>query len=139
MGQSTDAILAFGVDLGESGSFPWDDSGDDFETWWAAQNGVSEPEEEYSESTKGLHQEYWERKRKLEKQCPVELITHCHSDSPMYVLALRGTKTEANRGYPEPLPYIITTPNPEGLVKFAQKYNIKLDKAPQWLLFSYWG
>src|SRR5258707_12832341 len=101
MSQSTDAIIAYGVDFQEEHPFPWDDGSDetrlDFDHWWAAQNGVHPPAQEWNEGNKSVYQTYWEQVRAGNKDCPcpVEVIRHCHHDYPMWILAIPGTKIQA--------------------------------------------
>ena len=129
MGQSTDAILCYGVQLGEDdeplafmegfdelddlllkeGNQPrWGDEGHDFQSQWA-----------------------W-----LATQ-PVEMVHHCSGNYTMYIIALRGTVTTASRGYPEE----VATYEPDHVavqhfMQWLLDHNI--DGEPKWLLCSMW-
>jgi hypothetical protein len=116
MGTSTDAILAFGVDLGEEvPKWVWDfagvkQSGDD--------DGMSELD---------LGEE-------LEK-AGLTIIFHCSCDCPMYVLAAHGSEIRAWRGSPQAVRH-----NSKREAKWLKAWG-KLPKkaeAPRWILFSNW-
>jgi len=141
MSQSTDAILVFGIDYGGEPNFPWRDEDNedlDLETWWAKLNGLSEPEVEFSEKTKPLFHEYWEKKTELFKACPIEELTHCSGEYPMYILAVKGTEKKASRGYPE---YNVSLEPVDSftLIKFCQDHNISMPSKPSWILCSDWN
>ena len=136
MGQSTDASICYGIPFDEGTEFPWDDY-DGFDSWWAEQNGLKEPTVEY-DTNKELYSKYWEDKRELEKKCPIEVITHCSGDYPMYIIGLRGTEQTANRGDTEEVKSLIAH-NPTIITDFLKKYNIGYTQEPKWLLYSYWG
>lgn len=142
MGTSTDAYIAFGINIDE-GELPESieallEEGkiDDFwEDELAAYEGglVYNEDEDYSV--------YAEKKRQLVKDYPVEIIMHCHGDFPMYVVAVRETHLRASRGYP-------TTFGTDHMTKVEQKdidafkawcEKYGLEGEPEWLLFSYWG
>lgn len=134
MGQSTDGILAFGVDFGEDIEMPW---GDDFEEYLHEEasliwkSGMSD-----EESSK-----YFAACRKVEAACPVEVVIHCSLDYPMYILAVRGTHTSASRGYPEaidPKELIVQEEKIAAAKAWCEKLDIQWDN-PQWLLCSLWG
>jgi hypothetical protein len=108
MGVSTDGILFFG--------YAWDNEG------WPGV--IDENEEESSEPDASPEEAYLTRKglwhplphkngpspeytawsenlavlRQLEKNLPFETFTHCHSECPMWAMAIRGTKITAWRG-----------------------------------------
>lgn len=152
MGQSTDAILCYGVEFEEGYEFPWD-QGDwkgDFERWWAeGVRGFKFSKQVYGESdrlpgvTDADVSNYWGEYYAFLKAnpLPVELVHHCSGDYPMYILAVTGTVTTASRGYPK---VIERTPRTgaekaEDFHQFCNEHGIELDKPLQWLLCSYWG
>jgi hypothetical protein len=148
MSTSTDACLAFGVDMGEQGEykFPWDaasDDWEDFEEWWAFECGITLPDVDYSDEAHVTYQAYWKRKSEAIKRCPVEMVRHCSDQCPMYILAVRGTLIEASRGYPVALDGGLEKNIDAKALKafhaFCKQYGITLPAQPQWLLFSYWG
>jgi hypothetical protein len=145
MGQSTDAIIAFGLNYGEdSEKFPWSQNEQEFNDWWAEQNGVTTPPVEF-QGNETLYRTFWANQREVEKTCPVEVITHCHYDNPMFFIAIRGTELRASRGCPENLPLDLASnvdTYTQQLLNFLRKYNIELpeeDPTPKWQLFSDWS
>ena len=139
MGVSTDAILAFGFDLGEElpESLMGDNEHFDFDEWFESQVfDVSPPDhEDYQRDWP----EYWQAKRSAIAALPYEVITHCSYDYPMYFLAARGSDTRAKRGYPAG----VSTPDVapatiEAMRKFCDDYGIQWER-PRWMIFSLWG
>ncbi len=112
MGQSTDAILAYGVDFGE-----------EIPDWLRALAGV-DPADESSQQDL----ETWAESHGL------ELITHCHYDCPMYVLAVTGTQVRAWRGSPQKITSLVGPMC--GTWAILTRAGAP---APGWLLFSVWG
>lgn len=139
MGTSTDAILAFGFDLGEElpeSLEAAEDEGFDFDEWLAAKLGLPEWREGMTDDERTTH---YATKRAAIEAFPVDLITHCSYDCPMYFLAVRGTETSARRGYPQE----VATPeiDPEklsALRAFCEQNNIEWSE-PKWQIFSLWG
>lgn len=142
MGVSTDAILAFGFDLGEElpEAFSSDssDASFEFDEWLQVRAGAV-----YPEGHPGIdsveYRTYSDACKAALDACPVDLITHCSYDSPMRFLAIRGTHKRANRGYP----VAITTPEipPDAVAAmkaFCDEHGIEWQE-PQWHIFSLWG
>ena len=151
MGVSTHAILAFGFDLGEAedkslaerfGAAPDDDEdGESFEfdDWIARQAGAIYPEG-HSGIDSPEYRAYSEARDAAIAACPVEIITLCSYDYPMYFLALRGKKQRAWRGSPV---VVDTTAAPDAyriasMRKFCEEHGIDWQE-PQWHIFSLWG
>lgn len=134
MGVSTDADIAFGIDLGEDIQYglPWfneaEDENDDNWEW----------DEAFEE---------WCDKEFGEGNAPFEIVLHCSYDYSMYILALKGTHLSASRGYAEEFdPAKLLEEVPKDRVQMfkdlVEKYNIKGENdvtEPSWLLFSLWG
>lgn len=151
MSESTDAIIAFGVDMGEdcenwAAAFTpeGEDHGFDeeyFENWIAEQAGVFEPTVEYAKD-KAAWRAYYEAKRLAVEAYPVEIITHCHYEAPMYIVALRGTEQRASRGYARTFDLKTLSEIDEAKIEILRQFFSEhgLDwSEPTWLLFSYWG
>ena len=150
MGQSTDASICYGIPFDEGTEFPWDDY-DDFDDWYLYEVLGYKPsiklyddDGEYINGVRPaqnlIDKVYDEKEVFIENnpKCPVELITHCHHEYPMYIIALRDTEQTANRGTVEEVNPLITH-NPNIITEFLQKYNIEYTQEPKWLLYSYWG
>jgi len=137
MGQSTDALMAFGFDLGEEmpESFTYDeDDGFEADEFLLRDYDVTIPE-----WTPGIGQDYWRKKDELIAGLPVEIITHCSGEYPMYFLAVRGTEHQARRGYPEKAPQrAIEQSEIDALRAFCEKHGIEWQE-PSWHIFSMWN
>ncbi len=143
MGVSTDAILAFGFNLGEELPEAFqDDDGDsagfEFDEWLNQKAGVV-----YPEGNAGIkspeYRAYSDACKAVKAASPVDFITHCSYDCPMYFLALRGSNSTARRGYP----VAVTTPVPTAervaaMRSFCDQHGIKWQE-PSWHIFSLWG
>lgn len=134
MGVSTDAILCFGFTLDDDDGawlprFLEERGADDLENLilgdWKTRQSI--PLEE--------------RKRRLE-ECPIDLVTHCHAESPMWIVAVRGTTMYASGGCPTVVyfcdPNILSEEKVIAARKFCKQIGIEW-KEPRWLLASYWG
>lgn len=131
MGVSTDAIVAFGFNLGEElpesllATLDADEESWDFEYWVAARLGVADLE--------------WPERRKAVDAFPFEIITHCSYDYPMYFLAASDTTQRARRGYPEALAMKEASPEQvQAMRDFCGEFEIEWED-PRWHLFSLWG
>lgn len=143
MGVSTDAILAFGFDLGEE--LPeslvgedGDSGGFEFEEWLKTKAGIVYPEG-HAGIKSPAYTAYYEAGKALVEACPVDLITHCSYDYPMYFLAVRGTEVKAWRGHPKT---VTTGPIKQSQLNAMRKFcddNGIPWQEPQWHIFSLWG
>jgi len=128
MGQSTNAILVFGFEIDGEGEKP------EF-------LGEHEDLEEYIVVKAGKKDASYDEWRELEKACPADLVRHCSCDYPMYILAVRGSKTTAFRGYPEKITIESMVIEPEkvaALKEWCEANNVEY-KEPGWLLCSMWS
>lgn len=115
MGVSTDGILVFGCDMGE---------GEDLEE--DSPFGLLVKEDDDCD---------------LPDDAPVEVVRHCSYDYPMYILAVRGTKKRASRGYLQeidPASFVIDGEKIAAAKAFAEARGIEW-KDPKWFLCSLWG
>lgn len=149
MGVSTDAILAFGVEL-EDEETPYEAEDEEgylpsLEEYLAKRAGLPDPYDEpnYDEGDPGWLQRreaFWDAKKKLVDEAPIEIVTHQHHEFPQYIVAIKGTVTTARRGYPQS-PAMVT-PSAEMRAKaraFCEENEIKFPGDPRWLLASWWG
>lgn len=150
MGVSTNAILAFGFDLGEdlpealvlAGSEDPDEGDDergsfDFETW-VKRNRCDAKEPDHGDYSRDWP-EYWEACRQAVRAVPFDLIAHCSYDFPMRFLAARGTQATAHRGSPEPVTFAEATPEQVAAMRaFCGEYGIEWQE-PRWHIFSMRG
>jgi len=138
MGQSTNAIMAFGIDLGEElpDSFhAHDDEDDGFESehFLACDFCIEIPE-----WTPETNTEYWKAKWTAIAAIPIELIEHCSSEYPMYFLAVRGTKQTALRGHTVDADQRDIEPSEiDALRAFCERHGVEW-KEPKWQIFSMW-
>ncbi|MEV0616129.1 hypothetical protein AB0I81_22640 [Nonomuraea sp. NPDC050404] len=153
MGTSTDAILAYGYDLGEwdkireAGEFgelalPWlDDDSDD---------GYREQAERHLLNASGFTEEwtpksgYFEREEAAKAALGVQFETYCSDSAPMEILAAKVVTVA--RGYCEvlDLPALMTEPAEHGwddkLRWACEALGITpTQERPGWVLVSYWG
>lgn len=138
MGISTNAILAFGFDLGEElpESLLGDSEYFDFEEWFAS-NKFSEAEPPHGDYDRDWP-DYWRRKREAIAALPYDVISHCSGDYPMYFLAARGTDLTASRGYPAKVVMPeISSDAIEAMRQFCTEAGIEW-KEPDWHIFSMW-
>ena len=141
MGISSDATLCYGVEIGGAddgmeGTFDkvledFDNSFYDyFEDLVRTAGGVT--------GTWGTNPKYYEQLRAAEANFPIELVTHCHGEYPMSILAIRGSVQTANRGYPiNPSMEIPPQDKIDFLVKFCKDHGLEV--TPSWILCSYIG
>lgn len=132
MGQSTNAILAFGFDLGELNDANWQvmldgklaDCDYDVEAFLLDDFG----------SDADCAQDI--------TKVPIDIITHCSNDYPMYFLAVRGTKRVATRGHPTDIDtsmYGVENAEKQRAMKaFCNRHDIPWQE-PKWHIFSMWG
>lgn len=149
MGVTTDAILCFGVDMGESPGFPWMQEDNEFDEWMANRIGIYYPfkgnDKEWNDwysikENKEAMSLYWNIKRDLENGCPVQIVYHCSAEYSEYILAVRGTVTKANRGYPEKITHLeVDRVKINEYMTTLKEWGIELPEQPEWLLASYWG
>jgi hypothetical protein len=129
MGQSTDAIIAFGVDLGEELPEFLEEFDGEFDEFLASISGLpkwGEPGHSY------------EAHEAFAKAFPVTIIYHCSGDYPMYVLAVNGTEQRAWRGEPQTIePLVVSDEQIAALRDFMNEH--ELDGDLGWLLFSNWA
>lgn len=130
MGQSTDAILCFGVPLdNEEEPPPFMEGYDELDELLMKEGGHprwGEPGHSFDAQREWL------------KGQPVEMVLHCSGDYPMYILAVRGTVTTASRGYPEE----VQTTDPDHtlvnrFMSWLSDHNVEGE--PKWLICSMWN
>jgi hypothetical protein len=156
MTTSTDAILAYGYNLGgdedtwqvreagEYGELPaldWLDE-DDFQA--AAERRLLAEVAGFTEEWQAGVDGYFERRRAAEARLGVQFETYCSGSYPMFILAAHVTTVR--RGACEEVDPLDLQQRPE-----QQAWDAKLDAAvkalgltptqerPRWLLCSYWG
>lgn len=94
--------------------------------------------------------EYSEAKDRLEKECPIRIVSHCSYDYPMYVIAVRGDDNEksyrdefyrsASRGYPEAIADAsgqlppIPQEKIEAAQEFCREHGLPAFDEPKWLI-----
>jgi len=151
MGQSTDAYLFFGFDLGEDWEPPWGDEDDpetpdDWESAWAEKKGVVRPKHLWGlmEWTPEQEAEYraWDAaKDKAIEGIDVKTGSHCSSEYPIHYVYIR--QFHAWRGFPaivDPKEMETTEEDVRKLREFCEFLGIDVgDQDPQWHLASDWG
>jgi hypothetical protein len=159
MGQSTNAMLVYGYNLGgddgwelegcgEYGEMPaldWynpdDPDGDDFQA--AAERRLLAEIAGFTEEWSRENEGYFDRERAAKAQLGVEFDTHCSGECPMYLLATKVITVY--RGGAKPLDLVALDAEAA-----AKGWNATLEAAtralgitpktgPGWILCSYWG
>lgn len=133
MGQSTDGILVFGVDLGEElPEFLQDIEDEDgegtFDALLCQKAGIPQYGEE--------GYDYHAKAAFLEKQ-PLAMITHCSGDYPMYILGVRASHQTASRGSPQEVSMDLSSEAVYALNALLAEHGITDE--PKWLLASIWN
>lgn len=94
MGVSNDAIIAYGLDLNEE--IP-----EGLQALFDAYDVRAAYFDDYIDAVSGTIGESYAVRSAAREKFPVDLLTHCSYDYPMYFLAIRGSNKRASRGYPE--------------------------------------
>lgn len=126
MGQSTDAILVFGIQLKEEDQTPeFLGDFDDFD--------------EYVDNLNGLSGADYKVRKDARESCPADMTMHCSLDYTMYVLSVRGTETVASRGYPKEIKTLdVSATQIEAFKEWCAARGIE-SAEPKWLLCSMWA
>jgi hypothetical protein len=147
MGTSTDAILAFGWELGTD----WRklhvelEAHQSFAQWFTQkiverEHGVVYPAKSDPDYLDQLDA-YYDVAIDIEEDYPVYVEIHCHVDAPSYLIAHRAYSHTARRGDPVALdPEQLAVP--VGVIHQMEKLVAKLGLdlgPPAWHLASYWG
>jgi hypothetical protein len=164
MGQSTNAIIFFGICLDQETYRPYEDPLDEeWEVRYARLMGVRKPEKPYPErpysqraapnytdDEKAIidhYSAYFEAKHDVVRKSPVQMDTHCSGDCPMPFLYIEGTRLLAHRGFPQKIDPINLMVNQdtmniwnEQIIEFAQKMGIDIKGCVSgWYLVSDWN
>ncbi len=124
MGQSTDAILVYGVDLGEDElpeALVFNDEDDGGDT------------EESKPIAFALY---------MGRSLPsgVTVVNHCSDSCTMRILAIEASELRAWRGSPQAVAELKVDPAWDAAIDaFAAEHGITLPKRPGWLLASWWS
>ena len=154
MGTSTDGQICYGIAFEEEFEFPWDGDYDDIDEWWIyGVHGYKPSFELYDsdggyldgrEPSKEETSRYYDERRAFAEAhpLPVELVTHCSYDYPMYILAVKGSLISNSRGFPveiAPSSLSVADADRQALLRFCVDHGIEHDDEPKWLLTSMWG
>ena len=141
MGQSTDAILFWGilVDQDEC-ECPWSYSEDmEWEGVYAQRKaGICEPSNDFSDATRTKYHEYLDKRGAIVKESGCIIDSHCSGDYPMHYVAMRASQLEAHRGFPKKVESLSIDENWEQLLQsFCEIMEIEWS-LPSWYLVSDW-
>jgi hypothetical protein len=140
MGLSSDAILFYGLELGEDSPFIGQDV-DDIETSWNNEHGCPEPPD--SKDYRGAEWKAW-RKEKDEWEKTgngIRVGCHCCDGDPIEYVTLMAHEYTAFRGHAEkvdPAKLEPTQEQKDSLLEFCEKYGIDCSE-PGWFLVSWMG
>ena len=152
MGTSTYAILCYGFRIKDKNgdeqeiAIDWLGEENDFGGFLAKLEGIGSLDpidnERYDKDSEYQKRcsDYWDKKEKLEEQSEIELVTHCHNEYPMYILAVRASVKNANHGEPVEFGQSIVAPAEwrEKLRAFCERANMPFEE-PQFILCSFRG
>lgn len=128
MGVSTNAILAFGFDLGEELPDAFTADEDEYFDWW-----------EWICKHLGIEDEDYAVRQAAIKAFPMDMITYCSNEYPMYFIAVSGTKQTTRRGDVDEVEFTsVSADEIQALREFCDKTGIEWQE-PRWRLMSYWG
>lgn len=147
---STDAIICYGIQIGEEGNMPeiFCKGENDYRSYDDILIDAFEapPKEQYQ--TPDIDKEQFKKWSKahdartnFQKELGLELVRHCHSDETMYCLAISKSVQVASRGYPKEITARTSDIQHDWNEKLAKAIKVlKLEDAtPRWWLQSYWG
>lgn len=155
MGVSTDGILAYGYDLGESGEQHFVGFDEDDAPAWLKEDPDDEDTDlkDFGDAAERRlldasgFTETWEtrigdgyhkRETEAQKALGVQIETHCSGDYPMYLLAAKVIT--ASRGTAEAVDLTLPDNAAERLAWAVETLGLDVgDQKPRWLLASYWG
>lgn len=152
MGVSTDGQLTYGIAFEEETEFPWGEQ--EIEEWWIETVHGFKPSRQIYDADgqyiggkrppDDVMNAHFAERQDFEKAhpLPVELVTHCSYDYPMYILAPPGAHHSAHRGYPkeiDPTVLSVSADQHEALLKFCRDHGIEIPGQPKWYLSSLWG
>lgn len=153
MGVSTDAQICYGILLEEYDERLPKYMVNDIDTWWYEEIlGYTPPFEIYDENgrkpeyenNKEAVTEYFKHRRDFEAEHPLpfELVNYCHSEVPMYIVAMTGSLVTAHRGHPRelsPTLMALKNDNEQRFLDAVEKYLPEVTEKPTWWLSSYWS
>jgi hypothetical protein len=162
MGQSTNAILSWGIQFEDGEGAPWAEKAEEagFDPWsddylafaLCDIKPFNGPEDDWGErgspeyeAISARYSAYYDKKEVALAGLGVEFLHHCSGDYPMYMLVISGSEQSASRGYPEsinPREMEMAVENgnwPQTLRAVMEKLEIDGDKDMGWTLCSYWG
>lgn len=155
MGTSTDAILAYGYDLGAADNWNIHDLGEYGELpvdWYDEDAGdfIAQAERRLLERIAGFTEQwapnnnYWDRQRAAKARLGVEFDTYCSDSYPMHVLAAKVITVARGDTELLDLPALTAEPAAHGwdakLAAALQALGITpTQERPGWILCSYYG
>lgn len=125
MGISSDALLVYGFDVGETPDFLAGE--EEFEDFVVRKAGLSDAD--------------WETKWAAVEACPAGWEQHCCDGFVMFILAVPGTTIRASRGYPKditPDKLVVPQEKIDAFLAWCSGAGIEV-QTPQWLLTSWMG
>jgi hypothetical protein len=139
MGVSTDAILAYGVELYDPdttelpGWYDEDENEDGFvdAALDRLRAAVGFTETDYTAEG------FWTRQREADERVGVSIVAHCSGEYTMYLLAAK--EITASRGYPV-RPDMTVPDGADERIRWAlEQLGMDTGQTPAWLLVSWWG
>lgn len=132
MGVSNDALIAYGLDLGE-------DIPEALQAMFDQYDIGGTYFDDLVDAILNIDQNLsYSEKKAARNKFPVDLLQHCSYDYPMYFLAIRGTDMRAYRGSPKAIPIDHFKLSNEQIIAFNRFcVDIGVDPAEaDWQIFS---
>ena len=146
MSQSTNAILFYGIDLGEDFQIPeslMKDGEFAHEEVYAIRMGWKPPDVEWSKDpdVRAQYSRWFKEQRHIISAAACAVGTHCSFDYPMYYVYVQSSKHTANRGYPVQLQQdgLVVAASWDNHIKAYCKLMELPCKEPKWMLASFCG
>ena len=140
MGVSTNAYLVFGVTLDEYD----EDREPDFLQGCEDFDGLLADDADLppwrDDMTEAESDEYFRKERAIVAAAPVDLVSHCSGEFPMWIMAVRGTQLTACRGDPttvDPATLQVDPDRIKAAAAWCKAKGIEWED-PQWILCSDW-
>lgn len=151
MGMSAEAVLVYGVDVGDGIVVPWEEDGfdHDCEAWWLSESGWDDSGSPFDENgfwRPGLDSKaplaiaYFKAKQawKEAHPMPVRVVTYCCDASVRYLIVVPGAVIVADWAEAVEV-HGLSLPDGAPVIEFVKKYLPGCPSGPKWLLAAgYW-
>jgi len=158
MSISSDGQLCYGIAFEGDYTFPWLNKqySNDYEDWWINKICGYKPlfklydsnGEYFDNISKEMIRKYYDHFDNFKKSnpMPVDIISHCSFECPMYIIAAKKTYSYSIRGIPTKIRLNDMNINDAAIIDFCERYCKPKNEyehfpemTPTWLLSSMYG